>query len=440
MQPHDAEELERRLALATDRLVAEVMDATARAERAEHDASIRSGPPMQPSMRSRIAARIGRAGGARTAETGDATSESPPQHPSPTATRSLLAFPYYPGNRWQDIMYGDAVARRHWVMKPLEVLDHAALADFGAGDVLHVNWTAQVTQGTPDLVRSASNARRAIGAVGEFQDRGGRVVWTIHNVLPHELHHLGPELALCRELAARADAVTVMNPSTAALVGDWYPLPSDRTIRIPHPSYRGEFRDDVSREEARRRLGIEPDEIALLFVGQLRPYKGLRELSRAFDELHREDRRFRLLVAGEPGPGFTDADRRALEAAEPGRTVRIGRVPDDEMQVWCRSADLMVLPYRAALNVSLVSVAATFGLPVALKDAGGQGYLAAEEWISLLPADHRGFAAGIRVAALRTAEDRTRLQAQAGRFADETAPAVIGRRFTELIEGLVAGR
>lgn len=434
MQPVNDEErriqqLEGRLALAANHLHSEVMHATARAERAEHALKV----PVAASLLDRALARArsfaDRRG--RSAIRFEPAREIGGSSPSPA---SLLAFPYYPANRWQDIMYSELAARGRSVV-PLDRLDHEVLHSFGSGAVLHVNWTGAITQSTPDLVMSASSVRRAVGAIEEFQGRGGRVIWTVHNVLPHELHHLGPELVICGELAARADAITVMNPDTAEFVGDWYTLPDDRTVQIPHPSYVGYFDDHVSRSDARARFGLGDTDVALLFLGQLRPYKGLRELTDAFRSIKARNPRFRLLVAGEPGPGFTNDARRQLEADEPGRIVHIGRVPDNEMQWWCRAADLMVLPYRNALNVSLVTVASTFGLPVALKDHGTQRFLSRHDWVEILPPDEPRFSDALERAALRAASDPS-LGRQANDFALEVAPDVVARQFTSLVDRL----
>lgn len=427
-------ELELRVSRAADHLVGEVMHATARAESAgqEHASSATS---TVLGTVARLMRRVGRRHVRSAVERGltfqEAGSEASTHRPS------LLAFPYYPANRWQDIMYAGLVGDRAVV--PLDRLDHETLESYGSEDVLHVNWTGQISQGTPDLIQSASSVRRAIGAMEEFQARGGRVLWTIHNVLPHELHHLGPELALCRDLAARADGITVMNPDTADLVADWYQLPRERLVEIPHPSYIGYFADDVSRTDARRRFGFGEDEVVLLFLGQLRPYKGLRSLTEAFRILRTYHPRLRLLVAGEPGPGFTDADRNELVREEPGRTVSIGRVPDDEMQFWCRAADLMVLPYQGALNVSLVTVAATFGIPVALRDSGTQRFLAKQEWVHLLPPNEPAFRAALERTVVRIGDDRE-LRARARRFAEDVAPQVIGTRFATLVDRISGDR
>ena len=54
---------------------------------------------------------------------------------------------------------------------------------------------------------------------------------------------------------------------------------------------------------ARRQLGMNQSEKALLFFGNIAPYKGLEYLIAAFIELARKDRSYRLIIAGRPkGP------------------------------------------------------------------------------------------------------------------------------------------
>src|SRR5262249_8748646 len=54
----------------------------------------------------------------------------------------------------------------------------------------------------------------------------------------------------------------------------------------------------VSREEARRQCGLDPEDRTLLFFGNVAPYKGLEVLVRALAELVTEDDRLVLVVAG----------------------------------------------------------------------------------------------------------------------------------------------
>src|SRR5690606_1597958 len=74
------------------------------------------------------------------------------------------------------------------------------------------------------------------------------------------------------------------------------------------------------RTEARRALGIAPEEAVFLFLGYVRAYKGVDVLFDALGRLSRDGPPWRALVAGE-----WYVDRRPLAAAL-GRAEAAGRV------------------------------------------------------------------------------------------------------------------
>ncbi|GLI28521.1 hypothetical protein ARHIZOSPH14_27630 [Agromyces rhizosphaerae] len=413
--PHDPPARE-----AIDRLVDEVMEAAAAAAPAARRRAFLHGLRRAPQ---RLRSAIGRL---RRRGRGD-ESAAPGQH-------TLLAFPYWAGNHWQAIMYDD-LRRNGWRVDACAGLDDRGLRELGAGDVLHVNWTSPVSQEPQDLLDAAIAVREAIDAMTALQARGGRVVWTVHNVLPHETAHVAPELALLRWLGTHADLVTIMNPHTLELTAGLYPIDPARTVRIAHPSYLGWLPETLSRDQARDALGLADGEIAVAFLGRLRAYKGLDRLLAAHRVIHDDDDRFRLLIAGERGEGFGDDDERMLREAGAGVVTSIGRVPDDEMQRWLLAADLLVLPYGAdALNLSLVEVAATFGVPAAVSDGHGRGHLAARSWVTIL--DDADFAGSLRAAAI-AARDDGEVRAAARRHADAVAPGAVSAAFRDAVERLL---
>ena len=89
-------------------------------------------------------------------------------------------------------------------------------------------------------------------AIDSFKDHGGRFVWTIHNVLPHESRFEELELHLRQELANRADLVHAMCDATREEIGRLYQLPVDRTLTVAHSSYLGIYPDATDRDLARR--------------------------------------------------------------------------------------------------------------------------------------------------------------------------------------------
>src|SRR5207248_338927 len=120
--------------------------------------------------------------------------------------------------------------------------------------------------------------RRFLERVDAYRASGGRLAWTVHNILPHEARFEKAESWLCGQIAERADVIHVLAAGTRELVAPQYDLPADRIIHVPHPSYRGAYADHVSRLDARHELGLMPDELVFSAIGAIRPYKGLDEL------------------------------------------------------------------------------------------------------------------------------------------------------------------
>ncbi|WFR65949.1 glycosyltransferase [Curtobacterium flaccumfaciens] len=230
-----------------------------------------------------------------------------------------------------------------------------------------MHWTAPIVQRTDDdLASAAARLDRFRSAVDAARSRGARLVWTIHNVLPHDARHLELELELNRYLAATADAVHVMNSATASAVSPYYSLDTSRVVHIPHPSYQGVYPGSVTHSEARASLGLRDDDRTVLAFGQMRPYKGLDVLVDAVRRLAPADRPV-LLLAGRT----TDEDRASIDALL-GDDVRAVRehdhVDDIDVQRWFRAADVAVFPYRRVLNSGSLHLAASFGVPSVLPD------------------------------------------------------------------------
>jgi glycosyltransferase involved in cell wall biosynthesis len=288
--------------------------------------------------------------------------------PQSAARRATLGFfpDYRQGNPYQTMLYADLPAHDVAVV-PVDVRNVMVPRDPGGRldhYLLHLHWTSPLLQSQPGPFGAELALRRFRHRVSEFRGRGGRLVWTIHNVLPHECPNRAAEIQLCRFLAAQADLIHVMGANTQRIVAPLYELATDRTVVIPHASYVGVYPDVVSREEARRHLRLREHEIVLLMLGAIRPYKGLSLLLDVFDELTRSDSRLRLLLVGRPSHDPAMAGWRDRCEKHPRVVAHFARTPESDVQIWYRAADLAVLPYVSALNSGSFQLALSFDLPV----------------------------------------------------------------------------
>jgi glycosyltransferase involved in cell wall biosynthesis len=231
----------------------------------------------------------------------------------------------------------------------------------------------------PALNSDAAFARRRqrfldrfFAALEDYKARGGRLVYTVHNLGQHEGEGGAVEAAAMQRLLALADGLHVH----AAYMADevWRILESGSVAVIPHGHYIDAYPNTITRPEARRALHLPhpltidnsqltiDHSLTLLFLGLLRPYKGLEELLPAFRSLPGPDAT--LLIAGRPRPSDYAARLAAQAGADPRVRWHPHFVSDDQVQLWMNAADAVVLPYRQITTSGAAMLAWSFGKPV----------------------------------------------------------------------------
>ncbi len=368
-----------------------------------------------------------------------------PDRREPAATRAVHFFPRYQQNPYQRMLYGrldeaGAYAAPVDDLHRFFRLQHETPAR--RPGILHVHWTSPILQWAAGPFRAAIVLERFAEELARYREGGGRLVWTVHNVLPHDSRHVWAEIQLARLLARHADLIHVMSDGTPELVRDYYELDPARVVVVPHSSYLGQYPDRVTRDAARGALGLHPQERVLIALGGIRPYKGLGTLLDVFDELLDDDPTLRLLVAGHPAPGG-EVEKFMDRCREHPRVLgEFRHLPDDRLQVWLRSADLAVLPYRQILNSGAFRLAETFGLPIVGPRAGALSGAEQDLHVRLFePGDPRSLRDEVAGALRDLVADQAgagRARASATAAAERFTPDDMSRALTEALAPLLA--
>ena len=297
----------------------------------------------------------------------------------------LLAYhPIARMNPYQALLYS-----RTWkhgiATVPLYHLDDlddlvAVASAAGARIVLHLHWTNRILEESTTEGSAKAVLAKFVARLDRFLAAGGRLAWTVHNTLPHDARLPVVEAALQQAIVDRATIVHVLSANTPSAVAEWFTIPEDRVLHVPHPNYIGAYIDVISPEAARWELGIPPDDTVYALLGAIKPYKGLDQLIDAFDAvLQRDPGRRRLLVAGGPDsdPGTEAFLRRCV--LHPFIALHARKIPGDEMQVFLRAADIAVLPYVRSLNSGVLMLALSFGIPVVAPAVGAMAEVVTPE-------------------------------------------------------------
>ena len=130
----------------------------------------------------------------------------------------------------------------------------------------------------------------------------------------------------------------------------------------------------LSTGEAKRRLGLVNDDKAILFFGNIAPYKGLEYLATAFGELLQTDPSYRLIIVGKPkgDENYWGRIHRAIvQSGIADRVIeRIEYIPDEETELYFKAADVLVLPYTHIFQSGVLFLGYSFGLPAIAADVG----------------------------------------------------------------------
>jgi len=159
----------------------------------------------------------------------------------------------------------------------------------------------------------------------------------------------------------------------------------------------------LTADEAKQRLGLKAATKTMLFFGQIAPYKGLEYLVAALAELTHAQKDLRLIIAGKVKKG-SEAYWRDIEHQLDSQSIgdyvirRITHIPDAEVELLFKAADVLVVPYTRIFQSGVPFLAYSFGLPVIATDVGSLRYDVVEDRTGLLckPRDPADLARSIR--------------------------------------------
>lgn len=191
---------------------------------------------------------------------------------------------------------------------------------------------------------------------------GYRVVWTVHNLHPHE--RMKPERVFHLTnwaLAQLANSVIVHCEFARQALSRHYGRRRG-IIVIEHPNYIDAYPNAISRGQARQMLTISDIDRVFLFLGAVRPYKGVEKLARIFGNL--EQANLKLMVVGKMWDKDLEEQLKRLAAIDGRIELYPDYVPDKDLQVYFNAADAVVLPYSEVLSSGSALLAMSFSRAV----------------------------------------------------------------------------
>jgi glycosyltransferase involved in cell wall biosynthesis len=230
-----------------------------------------------------------------------------------------------------------------------------------------------------------------------------------------------------RMMMAEADAVIVHCEAGRRELLARFPR-TGPLFTIPLGNFGGVYPRTMTRDMARERLGLRPDQFAFLFLGNLAPYKGLERLVSVFKS--DADRTDALFIAGNPLDTAL-AERLTLAIQDDPRIHLEARtISDDEMQVYLLAGDAFVAPFEEVLTSSSVLLGLSWGLPAVVPALGCLPELVGDDaGIVYIPGSDQALATSLHEIKER---DLATLRAAASQTAAVLDWNTIGRRMADV--------
>lgn len=206
---------------------------------------------------------------------------------------------------------------------------------------------------------------------------GKKLIFTAHNVNAGQRdrnNNLMNRLTLKFMYKIFDKIIVHTNKMRYQLIED-FNIDENKVIAIPYGINNVVYKSDLTRLQARKKFQLKSDMKTLLFFGYITPYKGLEYLILALAKLKEYINDFKLIIAGKIDINCEKYWGNILKIIEENDVwdyiiQKIGFVPDEDIEIYFKAADILILPYDFIFQSGPLFMSYNFGLPVIATDVG----------------------------------------------------------------------
>jgi|GEM_PF-1360790 len=212
------------------------------------------------------------------------------------------------------------------------------------------------------------NSHKFLDNLKHIKTLGAKLVWTMHNPVPHDRKFQEIDEKVNEELFTLSDHIVVLGR---------YPektLFKDQNVKTPisiitHPSFKEVYPPKIDKIQARKELGLPLDAIIFGNIGRIKPYKGYELIIDAFNEVlnHQiSSKKLILLFAG----NSEEKDYINSIKENPNVIVIEKDLDDSELVMFVSALDYSVFAFKDIWASSTVVLSLSYQVPVIVPDIG----------------------------------------------------------------------
>lgn len=224
---------------------------------------------------------------------------------------------------------------------------------------LHFHWIQSLYSGRTYLGTLGGLLRFSINLLSA-RIMNYRIVWTVHNLFPHQSRYKGLDRLARKIIVFFASAIVVHCDHARQLAQKMLRTRKDITV-IPHGHYADYYTTGLDQQAARSLFALPSEARIFLMIGRIAPYKGIVDLIGHFKGAHQDGL---LVIAGQPSDSEL-ADHILQQTHNQRRIITmLRRLDDEELAHLVIASDVVVFPFVNILTSGSVVAALSLGRPV----------------------------------------------------------------------------
>ena len=249
-------------------------------------------------------------------------------------------------------------------------------------DIIHFQWPEEIAGWS---TQEADIANRFESRVNELKKRGSKFIYTRHNIRPH----------YSGEITSRIYDIIEQTADTVVHMGNFSKKESEgklynaRNVVIPHHIYENTYNENITKDQARKELGIDSDKYVITAFGKFRHMDEVKMILSAFVSL---DIKNKYLLAPRLLPFSPCTNNKSIVKRIISKLAFVISVPvlkainisggsneniisDEDLPLYIAASDIIMVQRKRILNSGNVPLGFLFGKVVAGPDTGNVGEL-----------------------------------------------------------------
>lgn len=178
----------------------------------------------------------------------------------------------------------------------------------------------------------------------------------MHNKAEHESKagKANLSLRLRRMMLKHSHYIVIHSGISREILINEYDISSDKIKYCPHPNYINQYGRLLTNDKP----NLQKQELHLLFLGAIRPYKNIELLIEAIHEINIQS--IKLTIAGKPLNRSYEHKLRDMASRDKNIQLKFKFIEDQEIPYLLSKTDIVVLPYELSSSLNSGSIFLAF--------------------------------------------------------------------------------